>query len=40
VAQKYGGYQIGQWNPELGDGREFFLAEDIVEYQKFSVLSL
>ncbi|MDO6566623.1 YdiU family protein [Alteromonas sp. 1_MG-2023] len=26
-AQKYGGHQFGQWNPELGDGRGLLLAE-------------
>jgi uncharacterized protein YdiU (UPF0061 family) len=40
VAQKYGGHQIEQWNPELGGGRGLFLAEDIDEQQKFSVLPL
>ena len=28
-AQKYGGHQFGQWNPELGDGRGLLLAEVI-----------
>ncbi|MBN7825724.1 protein adenylyltransferase SelO [Bowmanella dokdonensis] len=27
MAQKYGGHQFGQWNPELGDGRGLLLAE-------------
>lgn len=27
VAQKYGGHQFGQWNPELGDGRGLLLGE-------------
>jgi len=26
-AQKYGGHQFGQWNPELGDGRGVLLCE-------------
>ena len=32
VAQKYGGHQFGQWNPELGDGRGLLLAEAIDEH--------
>jgi hypothetical protein len=27
VAQKYGGHQFGQWNPNLGDGRGLLLGE-------------
>lgn len=27
VAQKYGGHQFGQWNPQLGDGRGLLLGE-------------
>lgn len=27
VAQKYGGHQFGQWNPDLGDGRGLLLGE-------------
>lgn len=27
VAQKYGGHQFGQWNPDIGDGRGLLLAE-------------
>lgn len=27
VAQKYGGHQFGQWNPQLGDGRGVLLTE-------------
>ena len=27
VAQKYGGHQFGQWNPQLGDGRGLLLTE-------------
>ena len=27
VAQKYGGHQFGQWNPQLGDGRGVLLSE-------------
>ena len=29
LAQKYGGHQFGQWNPELGDGRGLLLTEVI-----------
>ena len=32
IAQKYGGHQFGQWNPQLGDGRGHLLAE-IVDSQ-------
>jgi len=27
IAQKYGGHQFGQWNPNLGDGRGLLLGE-------------
>ncbi|MGQ8364532.1 protein adenylyltransferase SelO [Glaciecola sp. 1036] len=27
IAQKYGGHQFGQWNPQLGDGRGLLLGE-------------
>ncbi|WP_102797647.1 protein adenylyltransferase SelO [Bowmanella denitrificans] len=27
MAQKYGGHQFGQWNPQLGDGRGLLLGE-------------
>ncbi|XOV81323.1 MAG: YdiU family protein [Aestuariibacter sp.] len=27
VAQKYGGHQFGQWNPDIGDGRGLLLGE-------------
>lgn len=34
VAQKYGGHQFGQWNPELGDGRGLLLGEVVTSEQK------
>jgi len=34
MAQKYGGHQFGQWNPELGDGRGLLLAEAIDEQKQ------
>jgi uncharacterized protein YdiU (UPF0061 family) len=34
IAQKYGGHQFGQWNPELGDGRGLLLAEAIDEQKQ------
>lgn len=32
-AQKYGGHQFGQWNPELGDGRGLLLGNCYDEHQ-------
>mgnify|MGYP000120825335 CR=1 FL=1 len=34
VAQKYGGHQFGQWNPQLGDGRGVLLTELITPDQQ------
>lgn len=34
VAQKYGGHQFGQWNPDLGDGRGLLLGEVVTNEQK------
>lgn len=31
VAQKYGGHQFGQWNPQLGDGRGLLLREVVTQ---------
>ena len=34
LAQKYGGHQFGQWNPDLGDGRGLLLAETIGKHKQ------
>lgn len=33
-AQKYGGHQFGQWNPQLGDGRGLLLGEWVSANQR------
>jgi uncharacterized protein YdiU (UPF0061 family) len=40
VAQKYGGHQFGQWNPQLGDGRGLLLGEVKTEAGQFFDLHL
>ena len=40
VAQKYGGHQFGQWNPQLGDGRGLLLGEVANEEGKLTDLHL
>jgi uncharacterized protein YdiU (UPF0061 family) len=40
VAQKYGGHQFGQWNPNLGDGRGLLLGEIKAPNGIFSDLHL
>ena len=32
VAQKYGGHQFGQWNPDLGDGRGLLLGNVVDKF--------
>jgi uncharacterized protein YdiU (UPF0061 family) len=40
IAQKYGGHQFGQWNPNLGDGRGLLLGEIKAPNGVFSDLHL
>jgi uncharacterized protein YdiU (UPF0061 family) len=40
VAQKYGGHQFGQWNPQLGDGRGLLLGEVKAQSGEFFDLHL
>ena len=37
VAQKYGGHQFGNWNPELGDGRGLLIGEWHTDTQKWDL---